>query len=92
MNTPKFVSVNLLIFGFILLSGFLLDIFNVNEDELAAKGKYWKTECRLIETNIDNGFFSNKTNRLDCNGTINNVDVFDYNSAVSAYENLSQEK
>lgn len=92
MNTSTFVSGHLLIFGLIVSSGFLLNIFNVNEDELAAKGKHWKTECRMIETNIDNGFFSNKTNRLDCNGIINNVDAFDYNSAVSAYENLSQAK
>lgn len=78
--------------GFVIISFFLAAtvlccslISDDNTDQIEL-GKHWKTECKLIELNVYNGFLSNKTNRLNCDGVINNVSTADYNTAVSAYE------
>ncbi|MBZ6599506.1 hypothetical protein FMJ52_26910, partial [Klebsiella pneumoniae] len=34
---------------------------------------HWKNDCRLLETNIDKGFFSPAQNRLQCGDVIENV-------------------
>ncbi|MDH8468985.1 hypothetical protein QIG79_27930, partial [Klebsiella pneumoniae] len=33
---------------------------------------HWKNDCRLLETNIDKGFFSPAQNRLQCGDVIEN--------------------
>ena len=40
------------------------------------------TSCRMIEENINNGFLSENTNKLDCGGVIRNVSVSDYQHAL----------
>lgn len=50
-------------------------------------GMHYQTQCKLIETNIDNGLFSANTNKIECNGITDNVNMDDYNTAVSAYQN-----
>ena len=56
-------------------------------------GKEYLTQCKLIENNIYNGLFSVNTNKIECNGVIDNVNMDDYNTAVSAYKNsLNNEK
>ena len=44
---------------------------------------HWKNDCRLLETNIDKGFFSPAQNRLRCGDVIENVSKSDYDRAMS---------
>ena len=44
---------------------------------------HWKNDCRLLETNIDKGFFSPAQNRLQCSDVIENVSKSDYDRAIS---------
>lgn len=44
---------------------------------------HWKNDCRLLETNIDKGFFSPAQNRLQCGDVIENVSKADYDRAIS---------
>lgn len=55
-------------------------------NEIQDKGNYYLTQCKLIEINIDNGFFSDNTNKLMCNGVIENVSTNYYNSAVKSFK------
>ncbi|WHT81900.1 hypothetical protein [Providencia rettgeri] len=54
-------------------------------DKNMSLGRYYSEQCKLIEGNIDNGFFSSNTNRLSCNGSILNVTVSDYDKAIETY-------
>lgn len=56
---------------------------NTNEAE---KGKYYATQCQLIETNINNGLFQSNTNKLKCGDVIENVTVVEYQDAVKTYQ------
>ncbi|EPY7145679.1 hypothetical protein ACXEIJ_004911 [Klebsiella quasipneumoniae] len=47
---------------------------------------HWKNDCRLLETNIDKGFFSPAQNRLQCGDVIENVSKADYDRAISGYK------
>lgn len=44
---------------------------------------HWKNDFRLLETNIDKGFFSPAQNRLQCGDVIENVSKSDYDRAIS---------
>ena len=44
---------------------------------------HWKNDCRLLETNIDKGFFSPAQNRLQCGDVIENVSKSDYDRTIS---------
>ena len=44
---------------------------------------HWKNDCRLLETNIDKGFFSPAQNRLQCGDVIENVSADEYEKAIS---------
>ncbi|WP_140182863.1 hypothetical protein [Providencia stuartii] len=50
------------------------------------KGRYYATQCQLIEKNIDNGVFQSNTNKLKCGEVIENVTVSDYQADMAAYE------
>lgn len=54
-------------------------------DKNMSLGRYYSEQCKLIEGNINNGFFSSNTNRLSCNGSILNVTVADYDKAIETY-------
>ena len=43
---------------------------------------HWKNDCRLLETNIDKGFFSPAQNRLQCGDVIENISKADYDRAI----------
>jgi len=38
--------------------------------------------CKLIEENINNGFFQSNTNKLDCDGVIRNIPVSEYDTLM----------
>lgn len=74
----------LFVFGVICAFGTTFPFSEPGYSEMV-KGKYWETECTLLEENVDNGFFSNDTNRLNCGGVIMNVETTDYNKAINVY-------
>lgn len=55
-------------------------------DENITLGSHYATQCKLLEINIDNGFLSSKTNKIECDGVIDNVSTNNYNNAISAYQ------
>jgi len=57
--------------------------------ELVMQGKYYIENCTLIEENINNGLFSDNTNKLQCGKTIKNITTSSYNNAVNAYKSVS---
>uniref|UniRef100_UPI002B05784C hypothetical protein n=1 Tax=Providencia alcalifaciens TaxID=126385 RepID=UPI002B05784C len=79
------------LFQIVFLSSFVSSMYQFKNN--IKLGHYYSTQCKPIETNIDNGLFSANTNMIECNGVINNVNMDDYNTAVSAYQNsLNNEK
>lgn len=75
--------------AFIIASAILASIpasLHDSEQKLVDSGKYYTEQCVLIEGNIDNGFFSDKTNKLQCGKTLKNITVNDYNRAIDAYK------
>ncbi|HEM8139310.1 TPA: hypothetical protein U2M34_002205 [Providencia rettgeri] len=64
--------------------------FDKAED--VSKGKYYATQCQLIETNINNGLFQPNTNKLKCGDVIENVSVDEYQEAIKAYKESQREK
>lgn len=57
----------------------------VSQDGLEV-GRHWKTECRLMEANIQTGAFSDRVNKLDCAGIIINVPSGQYYRYISEWE------
>ena len=60
---------------------------DVTTSKYIKDGKYYTDNCTLIEENINNGFFSSNTNKLQCGKTIKNITTDSYNNAVNAYMN-----
>ncbi|WP_405471185.1 hypothetical protein ACGTI2_21015 (plasmid) [Morganella morganii] len=67
----------------------MLDMIKTSEERIA-QGEYYLKQCRLTETDIDNGFFSSATNKLNCDGTIVNVKKSDYDKSVSEYKSAAE--
>ena len=66
-----------------LLAGYSLLFFTDSNTVPEALSHHWKNDCRLLETNIDKGFFSPAQNRLQCGDVIENVSKSDYDRAIS---------
>lgn len=54
------------------------------------KGRYYTTECKPVEININTGFFSLNKNKLNCNGVITNITTEEYDRSVKAYKDSLQ--
>lgn len=70
-----------------LASLFLVYLFlftSSNDPVPEALAHHWTHDCRLLETNIDKGFFSPAQNRLQCGDVIENVSKADYDRAISS--------
>ena len=66
-----------------LLAGYSL-LFSTDSNTVPeVLSHHWKNDCRLLETNIDKGFFSPAQNRLQCSDVIENVSKSDYDRAIS---------
>ncbi len=66
-----------------LLAGYSL-LFSTDSNTVPeALSHHWKNDCRLLETNIDKGFFSPAQNRLQCGDVIENVSADEYEKAIS---------
>ena len=65
-----------------LLAGYSL-LFSTDSNTVPEALSHWKNDCRLLETNIDKGFFSPAQNRLQCGDVIENVSKSDYDRAMS---------
>ena len=66
-----------------LLTGYRLLFSSDSNTVPEALSHHWKNDCRLLETNIDKGFFSPAQNRLQCGDVIENVSKADYDRAIS---------
>ncbi len=66
-----------------LLTGYSLMFSSDSNTVPEALSHHWKNDCRLLETNIDKGFFSPAQNRLQCGDVIENVSKSDYDRAMS---------
>ena len=65
------------------LAGYSL-LFSTDSNTVPeALSHHWKNDCRLLETNIDKGFFSPAQNRLQCGDVIENVSADEYEKAIS---------
>lgn len=64
----------------------LSKVIQAREQEQVKQGGYYLNQCKLLEVNIDNGFFSSATNKLNCDGTIVNIDKYNYDELVSKYK------
>ncbi|QQQ26160.1 hypothetical protein JIZ39_31365 (plasmid) [Klebsiella grimontii] len=63
----------------------------VSNRELEA-GKYWETECKLMEVNIQAGIFLDPVNKLDCAGVIINVRTRIYNRYILEWQSYENDK
>ena len=69
-----------------LASLFLVYLFlfsSSNDPVPESLAHHWTHDCRLLETNIDKGFFSPAQNRLQCGDVIENVSADEYEKAIS---------
>ncbi|EPR8100589.1 TPA: hypothetical protein ACWS0B_004925 [Klebsiella pneumoniae] len=66
-----------------LLAGYSLLFSTESNTVPEVLSHHWKNDCRLLETNIDKGFFSPAQNRLQCGDVIENVSKADYDRAIS---------
>ena len=66
-----------------LLAGYSLFFSTDSNTVPEVLSHHWKNDCRLLETNIDKGFFSPAQNRLQCSDVIENVSKSDYDRAIS---------
>lgn len=60
-------------------------IMTVSMDDLKT-GKHWKTECQLMEVNIQTDTFSEPVNKLDCAGVILNVPAKSYYRYIAEWQ------
>ncbi|HDU8496454.1 TPA: hypothetical protein RG419_003136 [Morganella morganii] len=61
-------------------------VIQARKQERIKQGGYYFNQCKLLEVNVDNGFFSSATNKLNCDGTIVNINKSDYDDLVSKYK------
>lgn len=55
-------------------------------------GRHWKTECSLIEANVQTGFLNDAVNKLRCEGVIVNVPVNAYETYTEQWQLLQKKK
>lgn len=55
-------------------------------------GRHWKTECSLIEANVQTGFLNDAVNKLRCEGVIVNVPVYAYEAYTEQWQLLQKKK
>ncbi|CAM7961235.1 hypothetical protein [Morganella morganii] len=77
------------LFPLVFMMIMMWDMIKTSEERIA-QGEYYLKQCRLTETNIDNGFFSSTTHKLNCGGTIVNVKKSDYDKSVSEYKSAAE--
>ncbi|ASG36952.1 hypothetical protein ACRFV7_005225 [Klebsiella oxytoca] len=72
----------------LILAGFVMFIV-VNRSSLSLDdikmGERWLNECQLLETNINNGLFDEPTNKVNCNGVIENIPKYSYDDYTTEW-------
>ncbi|EOX5720104.1 hypothetical protein [Escherichia coli] len=61
------------------------------EQHLVERGRYYLTECQLMERNRDTGFWSGRENILQCGVTREHVNADEYEKAVRAWRQKQTE-
>lgn len=65
--------------------GLVLSGMTFSQEQLDT-GKHWKTECRLLEKNLQTGLFTSGVNRLDCGGVFENVPTGSYERYIYEWD------
>ncbi|RLM11849.1 hypothetical protein BIY27_12260 [Gibbsiella quercinecans] len=73
----------------IMMAGCVLLFTPGNESVPEVLSEHWINDCRLLETNIDKGFFSPEQNRLQCGDVIENVNKDDYDMAINGNKKIT---
>lgn len=87
---------NLFLAGaFTALAGFAISFVMVRLTYSASEidaGRHWKTECSLIEANMQSGFLNDAVNKLRCKGVIVNIPVNAYKAYTEQWQLLQKKK
>lgn len=70
---------------------FVMVMLTYSASEIDA-GRHWKTECSLIEANVQTGFLNDAVNKLRCEGVIVNVPVNAYETYTEQWQLLQKKK
>lgn len=73
----------------IVLGGYSLLFYPGHDDIPEKQARHWVNDCRLVEKNIDNGFFSSQQNRLQCGDVVENVNAADYDHVMNGNKSIS---
>lgn len=75
------IAIALAMIGFM---GYILsnDTDSLYKKDIQRRYNLYK-DCKVLEVAHYNGFLKGDTNKLDCKGTIYNVDTSDYNEAMT---------
>ncbi|MEX5855276.1 hypothetical protein AB6H27_22535, partial [Providencia huaxiensis] len=82
-DNESFISRPLLLIPLVLAA--ILYSQAVYYEEKVLLGEYYVKQCKLLESNISNGFLKSNTNKIECNGVFDNVSTSKYNNAIDAY-------
>lgn len=89
---------NEILFPFFVTAGLLLPLILVvgvflvwDEQRQAEWGRYYLTECQLVERNRNAGFWSGRENILQCGMTREHVNADAYEKAIRAWQQKQTE-
>ncbi|MFF0901102.1 hypothetical protein [Proteus mirabilis] len=84
---PFFVTAGLLFPLILVVGAFLV----WDEQRQAERGRYYLTECQLLERNRDTGFWSGRENILQCGVTREHVNADAYEKAIRIWQQKQAE-
>ncbi|MFS8164636.1 MULTISPECIES: hypothetical protein [Enterobacterales] len=82
---PFFTTATILL-PLILIVGAFLIWAEQDSRHQAEQGRYYLTECQLVERNRDTGFWSERENILQCGVTREHVNADAYEKAIRAWQ------
>lgn len=71
--------------GFVISFVMMRTTYSANEIDA---GRHWKTECSLIEVNVQGGFFNGTVNKLNCDGVMVNAPAYVYERYIQQWQLL----
>ncbi|EQC0102847.1 hypothetical protein ACY0L5_004232 [Klebsiella michiganensis] len=74
------------------LTGYALVFYPGHDTVPETLSRHWINDCRLLESNINRGFFSPAQNRLLCGNVIENVSAADYDRATNGNKKITIEE
>ena len=71
---------------FIILGSEAYSLMKNGAPKLIEQGRYYTTECYILETNVEINLVYPHTHKLQCGPLIEYVDIKSYREAVKAYQ------